>query len=72
MTRKLVLCASSLHLTAGVWTGRRLGSVRSFEDTEEDQQAFANFLRAAPGQVFGATRPRIAPRNASIECQELT
>jgi hypothetical protein len=49
MARKLVLCASSLHLTAGVWTGRRLDSVRRFVDTEEDQQAFASFLRGAPG-----------------------
>jgi hypothetical protein len=49
MARKLVLCASSFHLTAGVWTGRRLDAVRSFEDVEEDQQAFANFLRAAHG-----------------------
>jgi hypothetical protein len=49
MPRKLVLCASALHLTAGVWTGRQLESVRSFEDEEEDQQAFANLLRAAHG-----------------------
>jgi len=49
MARKLVLCASSFHLTAGVWTGRRLDAVRSFEDVEEDQHAFANLLRAAHG-----------------------
>jgi hypothetical protein len=49
MPRKLVLCASALHLTAGVWTGRQLVSVRSFGDKEEDQQAFANLLRAAHG-----------------------
>jgi hypothetical protein len=49
MARKLVLCASTSHLTAGVWTGRRLERVHSFEDTEEDQQSFANFLHAAHG-----------------------
>lgn len=49
MARKLVLCASTFHLTAGVWTGRRLDAVRSFEDTEEDQHAFANLLRSARG-----------------------
>src|SRR4249920_2777798 len=49
MARKLVLCASTLHLTAGVWTGRRLDRVHRFEDNEPDQQAFANFLRAAHG-----------------------
>ena len=49
MTRKLVLCASSSNLTAGLWTGRRLERVHSFEESEEDQQAFANFLRSAYG-----------------------
>ena len=47
MARKLVLCASSSLLTAGVWTGRALASVRSFTDDEEGQRAFANLLRAA-------------------------
>ncbi len=49
MARKLVLCASASHLTSGVWTGRRLDGVHKFEDNEPDQQAFANFLRAAHG-----------------------
>ena len=49
MARKLVLCASSTNLTAGLWTGRRLERVHSFEDSEEDQQAFANFLHSAHG-----------------------
>ena len=49
MARKLVLCASTLHLTAGVWTGRRLERVHRFEDSERDQQAFANILQAAHG-----------------------
>ena len=49
MARKLVLCASTSHLTSGVWTGRRLDQVHKFEDNEPDQQAFANFLRAAHG-----------------------
>jgi hypothetical protein len=49
MARKLVLCASASHLTSGIWTGRRLDRVYKFEDNEPDQQAFANFLRAAHG-----------------------
>jgi hypothetical protein len=49
MARKLVLCATSSLLTAGVWTGRRLESVRRFEDDEEGQQAFAGLLRGANG-----------------------
>ena len=49
MARKLVLCSSTSHLTAGIWTGRRLDRVHRFEDTERDQQAFANFLTAAHG-----------------------
>src|SRR5262245_41201957 len=49
MARKLVLCASSSSLTAGLWTGRRLERVHRFEDSEEDQQAFANFLHSAHG-----------------------
>jgi hypothetical protein len=49
MPRRLVLCASTSHLTAGVWTGRYLDRVYSFGDNEPDQQAFVNFLRAAHG-----------------------
>ena len=49
MARKLVLCASSSSLTASLWTGRRLERVHRFEDGEEDQQAFANFLHSAHG-----------------------
>jgi hypothetical protein len=37
-----------MHLTAGVWNGRRLLSVRRFtENDEADQRAFANLLRGA-------------------------
>jgi hypothetical protein len=49
MARKLVLCASSFHLTAGLWTGRRISAVHRFDAGDEDQPAFANFLRAARG-----------------------
>jgi hypothetical protein len=49
MARKLVLCASTSRLTAGIWNGRRLDRVYRFEDSERDQQAFANFLHAAHG-----------------------
>ena len=34
MARKLVLCASSFHLTAGLWTGRRLSAVHRFDAGE--------------------------------------
>ena len=49
MARKLVLCASPSHLTAGLWTGRRLSAVHGFSAEQQDQQAFATFLRAARG-----------------------
>ena len=49
MARKLVLCASSFHLTAGLWTGRRISAVHRFDAGDDDQPAFANFLRAASG-----------------------
>jgi len=49
MARKLVLCASPSHLSAGLWTGRRLSAVHGFSAEQPDQQAFATFLRAARG-----------------------
>src|SRR5215471_6575403 len=49
MSRKLVLCVSPSHLSAGLWTGRRLSAVHGFSDEPQDQQAFASFLRAARG-----------------------
>src|SRR5690242_4253027 len=49
MGRKLVLCASPSHLSAGLWTGRRLSAVHGFGTEDSDQQAFATFLRAARG-----------------------
>jgi hypothetical protein len=49
MARKLVLCVSPAHLSAGLWTGRRLSAVHGFSDEQQDQQAFATFLRAARG-----------------------
>jgi hypothetical protein len=49
MARKLVLCASPTHLSAGLWTGRRLSAVHGFGVEAQDQQAFATFLRAARG-----------------------
>jgi hypothetical protein len=49
MARKLVLCVSPSHLSAGLWTGRRLSAVHGFSDEQADQQAFATFLRAARG-----------------------
>jgi len=48
MARKLVLCISALHLTVGVWNGRRLLSVRRFRDGDDaDQRAFASLLHSA-------------------------
>jgi hypothetical protein len=49
MARKLVLCVSPSHLSAGLWTGRRLSAVHGFSGEQQDQQAFATFLRAARG-----------------------
>src|SRR5689334_5476656 len=49
MPRKLVLCISPSHLSAGLWSGRRLSAVHGFSSEQQDQQAFASFLRAARG-----------------------
>ncbi|MEO8628214.1 MAG: hypothetical protein ABI612_08935 [Betaproteobacteria bacterium] len=49
MARKLVLCASSFHLTASLWTGRRLSAIHRFDAGDDDQPTFSSFLRAARG-----------------------
>jgi len=49
MAKKILLCASALHLSAAVWSGRRLTVCRGFEDDDAGQRAFLNFLRSAPG-----------------------
>jgi len=49
MAKKILLCASAFHLSAAVWTGRRLSVCRGFEDDEAGHRAFLSFLRSAPG-----------------------
>jgi hypothetical protein len=49
MASKLLLCASSFHLSVGLWTGRRLASVRTFEDDESGQRAFHAFVQGVAG-----------------------
>jgi hypothetical protein len=49
MAKKILLCASALHLSAAVWNGRRLTVCRGFEHDEAGQRAFLSFLRASPG-----------------------
>jgi hypothetical protein len=47
MAKKILLCASAFHLSAAVWSGRRLTVCRGFEDDEAGQRAFLNFLHSA-------------------------
>jgi hypothetical protein len=49
MAKKLLLCASTSHLSAAVWTGRRLVGCRGFEDDHAGQAAFQDLLRSTPG-----------------------
>jgi hypothetical protein len=49
MAKKILLCASAFHLSAAVWSGRRLTVCRGFEDDEAGRRAFLNFLHSAPG-----------------------
>jgi hypothetical protein len=50
MAKKLLLCATGMHLTAAVWSGRRLTNIREFSaEDEHGQPAFQNFLRVVPG-----------------------
>jgi hypothetical protein len=49
MAKKILLCASAFHLSAAVWSGRRLTVCRGFEDDEAGRQAFLNFLHSASG-----------------------
>jgi hypothetical protein len=47
MAKKLLLSASPFHLTAAMWSGRRLAAVRAFEDDEAGRAGFLSFLRSA-------------------------
>jgi len=49
MAKKLLLCASTFHVSAALWSGRRLVGCRGFEDDEAGHAAFQNLLRASPG-----------------------
>jgi hypothetical protein len=48
MAKKILLCASAFHLSAAVWSGRRLTVCRGFEDDEAGHRAFLSFLHSAP------------------------
>jgi len=45
MRRKLLLCVSTYHLTAALWSGGQLRAVQEFADDEPGQRAFVDFLR---------------------------
>jgi hypothetical protein len=47
MAKKLLLGASPFHLTAAMWSGRRLAAVRAFEDDDAGRAGFLSFLRSA-------------------------
>ncbi len=49
MAKKLLLCASAFHLSAGVWSRGRLAQWRSFEDDPDGHAAFQTFLRSHAG-----------------------
>lgn len=45
MRRKLILCISTYHLTAGLWSRGQLRAVQEFSDDEAGQREFMAFLR---------------------------
>jgi hypothetical protein len=49
MAKKLLLCASTFHVSAALWSGRRLIGCRGFEDDEAGHAAFRNLLRSTAG-----------------------
>ena len=49
MAKKLLLCASTFHISAALWSGRRLMGCRGFEDDEAGHAAFQNLLRSTAG-----------------------
>ena len=49
MFTKIVLCATSKHLTAGIWRLGKLRSYQTFRNEEQGQQDFRSFLQNHPG-----------------------
>ena len=49
MAKKLLLCASTFHVSAALWSGRRLIGCRGFEDDAAGHTAFQNLLRSTAG-----------------------
>ena len=49
MAKKLLLCASTFHVSAALWSGRRLIGCRGFEDDAAGHAAFQNLLRSTAG-----------------------
>ena len=49
MAKKLLLCASTFHISAALWSGRRLVGCRGFEDDDAGHAAFQGLLRSTPG-----------------------
>lgn len=47
MASKLLLCASNFHVSAALWSGRRLIGCRGYADDEHGHAAFENLLRSA-------------------------
>lgn len=45
MRRKLLLCISTYHLTAALWSRGQLRAVQEFTDDEAGQREFMAFLR---------------------------
>lgn len=49
MAKKLLLCASTFHISAALWSGRRLVGCRGFEDDDAGHAAFQSLLRSTAG-----------------------
>jgi hypothetical protein len=49
MAKKLLLCASTFHISAALWSGRRLEGCRGFEDDDAGHAAFQKLLRSTAG-----------------------
>lgn len=49
MAKKLLLCASTFHVSAALWDGGKLLGCRGFDDDNAGQAAFQTLLRSASG-----------------------
>ena len=60
MAKKLLLCASTFHISAALWSGRQLVGCRGFEDDDAGHAAFQSLLNSTAGvPVYAQETTRI-------------